>query len=506
MFNNLQTSSDVQLNKLAGSSLQSNSGKLVSNVRSLRVQWFGSNKVISENLDLNDSLDVDSVTRSINLQTKLMKLVSSTWSSEIRAFVSFDHKKLELTLGPCDVNKYFKSFCEHGPPFVWDESLDRAWSQLHNCREPVSILVTRYSPVECAIGYLEMRYFRSNWHYGCVTTLFDKLPAKLQMNDKVIEAYVKAGLVSRELLARCTTPAVHLAYAKYQGMSTWSFAPQALQQDKSFVLHITRQLVLSPAHCVNGLILPPHVDDVYSDCLHNCLYRTDYTRAEILARVAVCGDVLQLHPSWCQSDPEIVMAAFKSTRNDLPSYYYGAPTMPLSMWNDKQFVLEVVSHCGSAIKLVPSVLADDSDVGLAAVSQDRKAFSYLSERLRGTTDIVLRAASHGKTLHRVPLAVQTNKSLVLKLVALSTQAFVGFEDVPDQAKLKQRVYNFKTFMHDQKFMIECVEANWRMAFRLPRKARQSYFGQTVCAAACKHFGKARLACYHYFLRHFNDQF
>ena len=500
------------------SKLPSDSGKLVLNVHSppqtFRVQWLGSNKQICEALEANDAVDVDSVTRSISLQTKLMKFVSvHSSSTEIRAFVAVDHKKLELTLGPYNINKYFKSFCEGGPPFVCGDGLDHAWYQLLNSRQPVPILVTRYSSVECAIGYLEIRYSRQSWQWSepyDVNTMFCKLPAELKSNDRVIEAYVKAGLdVFLDPFPMCATPTVHLAYAKYRGLSTWSRAPKALQQNKSFVLQLTQHLALTRKVYYTNWSLPPHVDDVYSDCLHNCLYRTDHTRAEILARVAVCGDVLALHPSYL-NDPEIVLAAFKSnTRyDDFPSCHKSI-TMPLSMWNNKQVALEVVSHHGNAIRLFSDVLADDFDVGLTAVGQNSDAYRLLSERLRGTTEIVLRAASHGKTLYRVPLKVQTNKNLVLKLVSLNEQAFNGFdrfEAVPNKERLEQLVYNSQRFIHDRKFMIDCVEANWRTALYVPFKMRKSDFGQVVCTAVCKHFNKARLACYHFFLQPFLQPF
>ena len=138
------------------------------------------------------------------------------------------------------------------------------------------------------------------------------------------------------------------------------------------------------------------------------------------------------------------------------------------------------------------------------VSQDGKAYGYLSERLRGITEIVLRAALHGRKLNQVPLAVQTDKSFVLKLVSLDKRAFEGFVYLPNQAQLEHRVYDKRTLMHDQELMIECVEANWRMAFYLPVSARKSSFAQVVRVAACKQFGKALCACYHYFTKPFDE--
>ena len=467
--------------------------------QTFRVQWLDSKQVICDTFQVQFWSDDDTVTRSIDFQNDLNKLVSAKSASEIRAFVGFD-QELELTLRPRHLNNYFKSFWKQTP--YCDARLEVAWSKLRESKA-VPIVVTRYDPVECAIGYIQSRYSLPNWQFShnSIDHLFCNLPAELRINDRLLGAYIQAGLHTKSVpVDAWAKPNVHLWFAKHHGQSTWEFAPHALQQNKTFALQLTKQLWRGKKR--NRLqchALPPHVDDVYSDCLHDRLYRTDYTREDVLSRVALCGDALKLHQAWF-ADCEVVLAACKSARS-----YTIEHTRLSSMWSDKQFVLQAVTLCGNAVSQACTWLKNDYEIGLAAVSQSYLAYASLSERLRSMPDIALRAASHHGLLERVPLAIQTNKALVLKLVALNNQVFDGFDGfdvVPTNSQ--QTVYNSTAFMTDQHFMLDCVEANWRMAFYLPVEQRQSSYGFAVRAAACKHFRNARCACHQLFLEPFAE--
>ena len=467
--------------------------------QTFRVQWLDSKQVICDSFQVEFWSDDDTVTRSIDLQTNLNKLVSAKSSSEIRAFVGLD-QEFELTLSPCDLNNYFESFRKQTP--YCDARLEVAWYNLRKSKQTVPIVVTRYDPVECAIGHLQRRYSLPNWqfsHNNSVEHLFCNLPAELRINERLLGAYIQAGLHTKSVpVDAWAKPHVHLWFAKHHGQSTWEFAPQALQQNETFALQLTQQLWRGKKR--NRLqchALPPHVDDVYSDCLHDCLYRADYTREDVLARVALCGDVLKLHQAWF-ADCEVVLTAYKSARSHTIEH-----TRLPSMWNDKQFVLQAVTLCGNAVRNASCLLKNDFDVGLAAVSQSHEAYSSLSEELRGMPEIVLRAASHHCMLTRVGLAIQTNKALVLKLVALNRRAFDGFVTIPNHEQ--QTVYDSKKFMQDQSFMLDCVKANWQVAFYLPVETRTSSLGFAVRVAACNHFRNARCACHQLFLESFVEQ-
>jgi len=132
----------------------------------------------------------------------------------------------------------------------------------------------------------------------------------------------------------------------------------------------------------------------------------------MLEAVKKNGLALDVAASACKADAEIVLAA---VTQDSDAFSYIEKNG--KMWNEKVFVLRLVTMQGSALQHAKAPLNSNKEVVLAAVSNTGTALLYAGEDMKQDKDVVLAAVQQdGRSLQYACEDLRKNQEVVLEAV------------------------------------------------------------------------------------------
>jgi len=132
----------------------------------------------------------------------------------------------------------------------------------------------------------------------------------------------------------------------------------------------------------------------------------------MLEAVKKNGLALDVAASACKADAEIVLAA---VTQDSDAFSYIEKNG--KMWNEKVFVLRLVTMQGSALQHAKVPLNSNKEVVLAAVSNTGTALLYAGEDMKQDKDVVLAAVQQdGRSLQYACEDLRKNQEVVLEAV------------------------------------------------------------------------------------------
>jgi len=157
-------------------------------------------------------------------------------------------------------------------------------------------------------------------------------------------------------------------------------------------------------------------------------------RTCVLETVKKNGLALDVAAGPCKADKEIVLAA---VTQDSDAFSYVEKTG--KVWNDKEFVLSLVTMQGFALQYAKTRLRADKEVVLAAVSNTGTALLYASNNMNEDKDVVLTAVQQdGSALQYASEDLRKNQEVVLKAVQKTPRALKyalhGLNQDPDCLK------------------------------------------------------------------------
>lgn len=413
-------------------------------VRQFRVVWAGSHTIISPSLPVY--LKGDLATKSAALQEAVAKLIGSClWFGEVKAVVGSSNN--ELTLSPASWKPYFEHYRKKQSTTrsVFDfnqkayAARKAAWEAVLTAPDHVPIVVTRYPEIESAVGYIASGKCSVAWHrYTCCS-------AALQRNEKVAAAALDAGMaVYRLAPATLEYPSIVVRCIQKQNKVHIS---QQLLDNKPFVQTMLRtfdtfELATKCVFSV-GVLRPDFLEgQVFYDCVKSADDKKNcsgaYTRAEVLERVKVYGDVVLLHEDFF-SDEKVVVASIKSAvskdllkelskrmRRMKVGVFVAAARAKMNL--DKRFVKvpknldkvdcrtaeAVVSANGLLLQYMSVGNRDNKRVVLAACRSNGLALPFASERMQCCRGVVLTACrSNGNVLKNAKAQFFADKEVVL---------------------------------------------------------------------------------------------
>ncbi len=413
-------------------------------VRQLRVVWAGSHTVISPSLPVY--LKGDLATKSAALQEAVAKLIGSClWFGEVKAVVGSSNK--ELTLSPASWKPYFEHYrkMQSTTRSVFDfnqkayAARKAAWEAVLTAPDHATIVVTRYPEIESAVGYIASGKCSVAWHrYTCCS-------AALQRNEKVAAAALDAGMAATYLdPATLEYPSIVVRCIQKQNKVHIS---QQLLGNKPFVQTMLKTFDMSQlaTRCVfcAGVSRPVFLEgQVFYDCIRKTLDDEHcsgvYTRAAVLERVKVYGDVVLLHTNFL-NDNSVVLASIKSAvskdllidlskrmRRINVDVFVAAARAKMNL--DERFVKvpknldkvdcrtaeAVVSANGLLLQYMSVGNRDNKRIVLAACKSNGLALRFASERMQHCRSVVLAACkSNGNALKDSKEHFRADQEIVL---------------------------------------------------------------------------------------------
>jgi len=154
----------------------------------------------------------------------------------------------------------------------------------------------------------------------------------------------------------------------------------------------------------------------------------------VLEAVKKNGLALDVAAGACKADKEVVLAA---VTQDVDAFSYVEKNDKI--WNEKAFVLPLVTMQGSALQYATAQLQTNKEVVLAAVSNKGIALQYASKDMKQDKDVVLAAVQQdGSSLQYASEDLRKNREVVLKAVRKSPTALKyaldGLNQDPDCLK------------------------------------------------------------------------
>jgi len=168
--------------------------------------------------------------------------------------------------------------------------------------------------------------------------------------------------------------------------------------------------------------------------LKQSAWNVQANRQCVLEAVKKNGLALDIAAGTCKTDKEIVLAA---VTQDSDSFSYVEKND--KMWNQKSFVLPLVTMQGSALQYAKTPLKANKEVVLAAVSNRGTALLYASKDMKEDKDVVLAAVQQdGSSLQYACEDLRKNQEVVLEALRKTPMALKyaldGLNQDPDCLK------------------------------------------------------------------------
>ena len=384
--------------------------------RHFQVVWAGSHTVISPSLRV--FVIGDLATKSAALQEAVTELIGGClWFGEVKAVVASINK--ELTLSPASWKPYFAHYRkkQSATRSVFDFNQQRfaaqqaAWKAVAELPSDVFpvIVVTRYPAIESAVEFIASGKSTVAWHR------YAKCSKALQCTKQVAAAALDAGMSVQHLNdAVYDYPSIVVKCIQQKHKRIIS---QPLLHNKQFVELMLATFVKSEleTRCVFpvGVARPDFVQgQVFYDCVMSTgikqLSEAAYTRAEVLERVQVYGEVVLLHKDFL-NDNKIVVAAIKSSVSK---------DLFLKLTQKMRYDISVVVAAANAgMRLVASMdmKRSLSTCEILAHIEAKKHLAAVYERFakEGRTNATAIVASNGLLLQHMCLGNRNDKQIVL---------------------------------------------------------------------------------------------
>jgi hypothetical protein len=394
----------------------------------VHVKWLGSNALFTTDvLDLYASSHVDGASQAAMLQQKLAQLMPKPplWHGQVclRAETG-----VALTMHPNNLKDYLNAF-EHTsrpPKTAAQTKLDKAWDALAknaSSTVPITLYATQYSSVDAAIAWLQLkkpnehRLHRQkrklDFHKSLDQATKDNPRVVLCCYDQniYVDCSAKVNALKQVVLKHLS----HKHYGRIGGIPIGS-VPDHVLHDKEVSEAILEQNDWDPECFAKYNLLKCEELQKYAQVMFDVKRKKlhkpakTYSRNDVLQRVKMNGNALQLHVQYTD-DKEIVLAAASCTRNTL-SFRFLAWLAP-DMQDDEDVVCAAMQN-GASIEGASIRLQGDLRVARVAVTHTGLDLEHLSDKLRKHRGLVLAACKqNGLALQHAHEAFKDDLEVVL---------------------------------------------------------------------------------------------